>query len=115
MSHRTVGRALTVFGAFTTLVGTAVGGASPAVADTDVVSFEGGAIHATPAVGGRVVGHLIPGHHYTGHCWTTGDLVNDHGMANRKWVRLTLSGGGTGYVSALHLKGNDQGNVANHC
>ncbi|MGH3570505.1 MAG: hypothetical protein ACRDUW_01540 [Pseudonocardiaceae bacterium] len=115
MSHRTAVRALTVFGVFATLAGIIVLGASPALADTDVVSFDSGAIHATPALGGRVVGHVIPGQHYTGQCWTTGDLVNDHGMSNRNWIRLTLSSGGTGYVSALHLKGNDKGNVPNHC
>jgi hypothetical protein len=115
MSNRAAVRALTVFGVSATLAGTAVLGASPALADTDVVSFDSGAIHATPALGGRVVGSVIPGHHYTGQCWTTGDLVNDHGTSNRNWVRLKLSNGGTGYVSALHLKGNDKGNVPNHC
>jgi hypothetical protein len=115
MPHRVTMRALTVAGAFTALTATAVLGSSPALADTDVIAFARGAIHATPALGSGVLGHVVPGQHYTGQCWTNGDLVNDHGIANHNWVRLKLANGGTGYVPALYLKGNDKGNVPNHC
>jgi hypothetical protein len=84
MPHRTTTRALTIVGALTALAGTAVLGASPARADTDVVPFA----HA---------------------------LVKDRGISNPTWVRLKLPSGVTGYVPALYLKGNDKGNVANHC
>lgn len=108
-------RALIVFGVFTALAGTAVLGASPALADTDVVAFARGPVHATPGLSGRVLGDVSSGRHYTGQCWTTGDLVKDHGIANHNWVRLKLASGGTGYVPALYLKGNDKGNVPNRC
>jgi hypothetical protein len=48
-------------------------------------------------------------------CWTNGDLVKDRGISNPNWVRLKLPSGVTGYVPAVYLKGNDKGNVANHC
>lgn len=82
MLNRTTKRALTVIGAFTGLAGTAVLGASPALADSDVVAFAHGGIHATPALAGRVISAVDSGHHYTGQCWTTGDLVTDHGISN---------------------------------
>lgn len=115
MPNRTTKRALTIVGALTALAGTAVLVASPALADSDVVAFAHGGIHATPALAGRVIGAVDPGHHYTGQCWTNGDLVKDHGISNPNWVRLKLASGATGYVPALYLKGNDKGNVPNHC
>jgi hypothetical protein len=80
MPHRTTKHALTIVGALTALAGTAVLGASPALADSDVVAFAHGGIHPTPALAGRVIGAVDPGHHYTGQCWTKGDLVQDHGI-----------------------------------
>jgi hypothetical protein len=115
MPHRTTTRAFTIVGALTALAGTAVLGASPARADTDVVPFAHARIHAAPALGGRVVGSVDPGHHFIGQCWTNGDLVKDRGISNPNWVRLKLPSGVTGFVPAVYLKGNDKGNVANHC
>lgn len=66
MPHRTTTRAFTIVGALTALAGTAVLGASPARADTDVVPFAHARIHAAPALGGRVVGSVDPGHHFIG-------------------------------------------------
>jgi hypothetical protein len=114
MPNRTINRALTIAGALAALTGAVVLAASPALADTDVTPFAHGRIHATPALGGRVVGSVDPSQHYTGQCWTKGDLVKDHGISNPNWVKLKLPSG-TGYVPALYLKGNDKGNVANHC
>jgi hypothetical protein len=115
MPNRSTKRALTIVGAFTALAGTAMLSASPALADTNVAPFAHSRIHATPALGGRVVGSVDPGHHYTAQCWTKGDLVNDHGISNPNWVRLKLPSGTTGYIPALYLQGNNKGNVPNHC
>ena len=115
MPNRTTKGALTIAGVLTALTGAVVLAASPALADTDVIAFAHSGIHAVPALGGRVVGSVNSGQHYTGQCWIKGDLVNDHGISNPNWVKLKLLSGGTGYVPAVYLKGNDKGNVANHC
>lgn len=53
---------MTIVGALTALAGTAVLGASPALVDSDVVAFAHGGIHPTPALAGRVIGAVDPGH-----------------------------------------------------
>lgn len=108
-------RALVLSGASAALAGAAMLGASPAMADTAVVAWTHGDVHAGPALGERVVSFVNAGFSYTAECWLEGDLVNDQGISNRNWVRLKLNSGGVGYVSAIYLKGDDKGNVPNHC
>jgi hypothetical protein len=102
-------------GATAVLVGTAVLGAAPASADSAVTAWTHGDVHAAPAQGERVVSYVNSGYSYTAECWQEGDLVTDHGISNRNWVKLRLNSGGEGYVNALYLKGNTTGNVPNHC
>ncbi|MCX3061206.1 SH3 domain-containing protein [Streptomyces beihaiensis] len=109
-------RALALCGASAALLSASVLGAAPALADTMVVAWAHGNVHADgPAVSERVVSYVNPGYSYTAQCWLEGDLVTDLGITNRNWVRLKLNSGGIGYVSAIYLKGNDKGNVPNHC
>ncbi|MEC4020356.1 SH3 domain-containing protein [Streptomyces sp. H27-D2] len=108
-------RALFLSGSGAALVGVTLLGAAPAMADTMVVAWTHGSVKAGPANGEREVSVVNKDYSYTGECWLEGDLVRDHGISNRNWVRLKLNSGGTGYVSAIYLKGNDKGNVPNHC
>ncbi|MFF7143977.1 SH3 domain-containing protein [Streptomyces nodosus] len=115
MSGSKMKRALTLGGAGVALAGASLLAASPALAATMVVAWTHADVHAGPARGERVVSYVNANYSYTGLCWLEGDLVNDKGISNRNWVRLQLSSGGIGYVSAVYLKGNDKGNVRNHC
>ncbi|MCN9243388.1 SH3 domain-containing protein [Streptomyces sp. RY43-2] len=108
-------RALALSGASAALVGAGMLAATPALASTMVVAWKHANVHAGPAVGERNVSFVNPNQSYTGLCWLEGDLVTDGGISNRNWVRLQLNSGGIGYVSAIYLKGNDKGNVPNHC
>ncbi|WP_037868664.1 SH3 domain-containing protein [Streptomyces sp. SPB074] len=108
-------RVLAMGGASLALAGAGVMAASPAFAATTVVAWTHGNVHAGPAQGERVVSYVNANYSYTGLCWLEGDLVSDHGISNRNWVRLQLNSGGIGYVSAVYLKGDDKGNVPNHC
>ncbi|RII09411.1 hypothetical protein DSC45_31535 [Streptomyces sp. YIM 130001] len=115
MLGRNTKRTLALTGASAALLGAALMSSAPATADTAVVAWTHGKVHAGPALGERVVSHVNNGYSYNGQCWLEGDLVNDKGISNRNWVRLKLNSGGIGYVSAIYLKGNDKGNVPNHC
>ncbi|MZD06374.1 SH3 domain-containing protein [Streptomyces sp. SID5785] len=115
MARATTRRALALGGASAALLSATLLGASPALADTAVTAWAHGNVHAGPAKGERVVSYVNAGYSYNAQCWLEGDLVNDHGISNRNWVRLKLNSGGIGYVSAIYLKGNDKGNVPNHC
>ncbi|MEU2961134.1 SH3 domain-containing protein [Streptomyces albidoflavus] len=115
MSTSWLKRTLRIAGTGAALVGALAIGAGPAQAATAVVAWTHGKVHAGPALRERVVSHVNNGYSYTGLCWLEGDLVNDKGISNRNWVRLQLNSGGIGYVSAVYLKGNDRGNVPNHC
>ncbi|MEV0844313.1 SH3 domain-containing protein [Streptomyces sp. NPDC049954] len=108
-------RALALGGASLALAGAGVLAASPAFAATSVTAWTYGNVHAGPAKGERVVSHVNANYSYDALCWLEGDLVTDKGISNRNWVRLQLNSGGIGYVSAIYLKGNDKGNVPNHC
>lgn len=102
-------------GATAALLGAAVMGAAPALADTPVTAWAHGEVHAGPAMGERVVSVVNANYSYNAECWVEGDLVNAQGISNRNWVKLRLNSGGEGFVSAIFLKGNDKGNVPNHC
>lgn len=108
-------RAMVLGGSSAALAGAAMLGAAPAMAATSVTAWTHGNVHAGPAKGERVVSYVNSGHSYNAECWQQGDLVTDHGVSNRNWVRLRLNSGGTGWVSAVYLKGNETGNVPNHC
>ncbi|MFE2373802.1 SH3 domain-containing protein [Streptomyces sp. NPDC059398] len=108
-------RALAIGGVSAALLGATVLGAAPALADTSVTAWTHGSVHAGPASGERVVSYVNANYSYNAACWLEGDLVRDKGISNRNWVRLKLNSGGVGYVSAIYLKGNDKGNVPNHC
>lgn len=108
-------RAAVIGGAGAALIGAAVMGAAPAMASTNVTAWAHGDVHAGPANGERVVSYVNANFSYNAECWQEGDLVNDHGISNRNWVKLRLNSGGEGWVSAVYLKGDDKGNVPNHC
>jgi hypothetical protein len=45
-------------------------------------------------------------------CWTRGQTVYDHGIANNIWIMVGLSSRGDRYLaSAIYFKGNERGNV----
>ncbi len=119
MTNNRTGRSLrstaVLGGATAALLGAALLGASPAMADTAVTAWTHGDVHAGPAQGERVVSFVNNGFSYNAECWEEGDLVTDHGITNRNWVKLRLNSGGEGFVNALYLKGNTTGNVPNHC
>lgn len=112
---RTAKNAAVLGGATAALLGATLLGAAPALADSAVTAWAHGDVHAAPAQGERVVSFVNAGFSYTAECWLEGDLVTDHGISNRNWVKLRLNSGGEGYVSAIYLKGNATGNVPNHC
>jgi hypothetical protein len=114
-SRRGIRSAAVLGGTTAVLLAAAVLGAAPAMADTAVTAWTHGDVHAAPAQRERVVSYVNAGYSYTAECWLEGDLVTDHGISNRNWVKLRLNSGGEGYVNALYLKGNTTGNVPNHC
>jgi len=80
-----------------------------------VVAVTAGDVHTGPSSTDRVVSHVVRNNSYPAQCWIEGDPVNFQGVSRRNWVRLQLVRGGTGYVNAIYLKGNDRGNVTYHC
>jgi hypothetical protein len=80
-----------------------------------VVAVTAGDVHTGPRSSDRVVSHVVRNNSYPAECWIEGDPVIFQGVSRRNWVRLQLVRGGTGYVNAIYLKGNDRGNVTDHC
>src|SRR5882757_5841636 len=82
---------------------------------TSVVAVTAGDVHTGPSAADRVVSRIVRNNSYPAECWIEGDSVTFQGVSRRNWVRLQLVRGGTGYVNAIYLKGNDRGNVTYHC
>ena len=80
-----------------------------------VVAVTVGNVHTGPSSNDRVVSHVVRNNSYPAECWIEGDPVTFQGVSRRNWVRLQLVRGGTGYVNAIYLKGNDRGNITYHC
>jgi hypothetical protein len=59
------------------------------------------------------VHHVIPaGENVVAICWTRGQMVYDHGIANNIWIMVGLNTRGDRYLaSAIYFKGNERGNV----
>jgi hypothetical protein len=85
------------------------------VAAASVVAVTAGDVRTGPHSSDRVVSHVVRNNSYPAECWMEGDPVIFQGVSRRNWVRLQLVRGGTGYVNAIYLKGNDRGNVTDHC
>jgi len=88
---------------------------TPSGTTTSVVAVTAGDVHTGPKSSDRVVSHVVRNNSYPAECWIEGDPVTFQGVSRRNWVRLPLVHGGTGYVNAIYLKGNDRGNVTSHC
>ncbi|HTF50238.1 MAG TPA: SH3 domain-containing protein [Pseudonocardia sp.] len=82
---------------------------------SSVVAVTAGNVHTGPSSNDRVVSHVVRNNSYPAECWIEGDPVVFQGVSRRNWVRLQLVRGGTGYVNAIYLKGNDRANVTYHC
>ncbi|WP_189135905.1 SH3 domain-containing protein [Wenjunlia tyrosinilytica] len=87
----------------------------PPTQATRVLVWAQGKVKEGPIAKSKNVTTAKPGNYYTGMCWTAGDKVTYREYSNDKWVRLQLPDSRTGYISAIFLKGNDQGGVPNEC
>jgi CHAP domain len=59
-----------------------------------------------PNLRGRVVGHLVAGQGCPASGWTNGERITDRRATTDVWIRLPLRTGGSGYVSAVYLRGD---------
>ncbi len=103
--------ALTAFGTL---------GVVPAQAAPDsstVTAWQHAGVWSAPTNESTQVSQVNAGYTYTGLCWTTGKKQTFYNppVTTDHWVRLALNSGGTGYVWGGALKGNENGNVPNHC
>jgi hypothetical protein len=96
------------------LTGTA-DAAPPATTTTTVTAVSAGDVHAGPSDGKPVVSHVVRDNSYKAQCWAEGDPVTVQGVTRANWVKLQLDQGGSGYVNTVYLKGDEHGNVPNHC
>jgi uncharacterized protein YraI len=97
------------------LTGTADAAAPPAATTTTVTAVSAGDVHAGPSDGKPVVSHVVRDNSYKAQCWAEGDPVTVQGVTRANWVKLQLDQGGAGYVNTVYLKGDEHGNVPNHC
>ncbi|MDT7682418.1 MAG: hypothetical protein QOG57_2728 [Pseudonocardiales bacterium] len=95
------------------LTGTA--DAAPPATTTTVTAVSAGDVHAGPSDGKPVVSHVVRDNSYKAQCWAEGDPVTVQGVTRANWVKLQLDQGGAGYVNTVYLKGDEHGNVPNHC
>jgi hypothetical protein len=72
-------------------------------------------VRSCPRVSCDVVSYVVANETYPATCWTVGDKVTAEGITNDKWVKLPLAAGGTGFVSAIYLKGDETGGVKARC
>ncbi|MFD4878089.1 SH3 domain-containing protein [Streptomyces sp. NPDC058420] len=65
-----------------------------------------------PGTGYRWLSTLQFGHTYTAYCWVYGETVVENGYRNNIWI---YAFGGTdvgyGYVSAVHLRGDERADL----
>jgi hypothetical protein len=55
---------------------------------------------------------ILAGTSTIGICWTRGQTVYDHGIANNIWIMVGLNTRGDRYLaSAIYFKGNERANV----
>ncbi|MDT7635362.1 MAG: hypothetical protein QOI50_7292 [Pseudonocardiales bacterium] len=95
------------------LTGTA--DAAPPATTTTVTAVSAGDVHAGPSDGKPVVSHVVRDNSYKAQCWADGDPVTVQGVTRANWVKLQLDQGGAGYVNTVYLKGDEHGDVPNHC
>jgi hypothetical protein len=95
------------------LTGTA--DAAPPATTTTVTAVSAGDVHAGPSDSKPVVSHVVRDNSYKAQCWAEGDPVTVQGVTRANWVKLQLDQGGAGYVNTVYLKGDEHGNVPNHC
>jgi uncharacterized protein YraI len=97
------------------LTGIADAAAPPAATTTTVTAVSAGDVHAGPSDGKPVVSHVVRDNSYKAQCWAEGDPVTVQGVTRANWVKLQLDQGGAGYVNTVYLKGDEHGDVPNHC
>jgi hypothetical protein len=97
-----------------TLTGTADAAPLPAKTTT-VTAVSAGDVHASPSDGKPVVSHVVRDNSYKAQCWVEGDPVTVQSVTRANWVKLQLDQGGAGYVNTVYLKGDEHGDVPNHC
>jgi hypothetical protein len=95
------------------LTGTA--DAAPPATTTTVIAVSAGDVHAGPSDSKPVVSHVVRDNSYKAQCWADGDPVTVQGVTRANWVKLQLDQGGAGYVNTVYLKGDEHGDVPNHC
>ncbi|MDT7565517.1 MAG: hypothetical protein QOG76_4141 [Pseudonocardiales bacterium] len=95
------------------LTGTA--DAAPPATTTTVTAVSAGDVHAGPSDSKPVVSHVVRDNSYKAQCWADGDPVTVQGVTRANWVKLQLDQGGAGYVNTVYLKGDEHGDVPNHC
>jgi hypothetical protein len=79
------------------------GGAGPHT----VVAYARANVRDQPNLRGRVISYVAADESYPASCWTHGERITDEGITNDVWIRLPLRAGGSGYVSAIYLKGDE--------
>jgi hypothetical protein len=91
--------------------------AGPAHASTTVTAWQHAGVWSAPTNESTSVSQVNPGFTYTGLCWLTGKRQTFYNppVTTDHWVRLALNSGGVGYVWGGALKGDENGNVPNHC
>ncbi|GGV97315.1 hypothetical protein GCM10015535_68500 [Streptomyces gelaticus] len=69
-------------------------------------------------LGGENADPPVPAKLYPALCWAEGEFINDGNFAHDKWVLVDTyenDDGNNAWVWGGNLKGNDTGNVPNHC
>jgi hypothetical protein len=89
--------------------------APPPARTTTVTAVSAGDVHAGPSDARPVVSHVVRDNSYKAQCWAEGDPVTVQNVTRANWVKLQLDQGGAGYVNTVYLKGDEHGNVPNHC
>jgi uncharacterized protein YraI len=97
------------------LTGTADAAPPATTTTTTVTAVSAGDVHAGPSDGKPVVSHVVRDNSYKAQCWADGDPVTVQGVTRANWVKLQLDQGGAGYVNTVYLKGDEHGDVPNHC
>jgi hypothetical protein len=82
---------------------------------TDVVASRNAPVHDAPGADAPEVSQVMTGGLYHAECYTRQEPVTVDGSTSDVWVRLSLSSGGQGWVTALALQGGDTAGVTNQC
>jgi hypothetical protein len=88
---------------------------NPGSGGEQVTAWKEANVRSCARISCGIVSHVVRNETYPATCWTVGQPITDENITNDKWVKLPLVAGGSGYVSAIYLKGNETGGVTTRC